>query len=209
MTSPCKLHPPPIADNRRAMPRPKQFDPDEAVERAAALFWRQGYNATTPEQLTADLGIGKGSFYLAFGSKRNIFDLALQRYRETRLAALAQMLEKPGPVKQRLRDALVKLAGGRSKPALRGCMAVNTAVELGSSDPTAGQAARTVFDDMEKQLLHAVQEGQSTGEIAADKDPHACASLLLATIIALQVLGRAQDSASRSRRIIDAALESL
>jgi TetR/AcrR family transcriptional repressor of nem operon len=191
------------------MPRPKQFDPDEAVDKAAALFWRQGYNATTPEQLTADLGIGKGSFYLAFQSKRNIFDLALQRYRETRLTGLAQMLGQPGPVKQRLREALLKLASGRGRPPLRGCMAVNTAIELGNSDPAAGLAARTVFDDMEKLLLQAIREGQSTGEIAADKDARACASLLLAAILALQVLGRAQDAPARSKRIIDAALAGL
>ncbi|GAB3835943.1 TetR/AcrR family transcriptional regulator [Dactylosporangium cerinum] len=92
------------------MGRPKQFDPDVAVNKAMELFWRKGFAETTPQDLVAELGIGKGSLYSTFFSKRALFDLALQRYVEMRVAGVVETLERPGPVTERLRVALLRLA---------------------------------------------------------------------------------------------------
>ena len=80
------------------MARPKEFDPEVAVDRAMDLFWRKGYGATSPNDLVAELGIGKGSLYAAFGSKRALFDLALDRYRERQGDTLTEIIDRPGPV---------------------------------------------------------------------------------------------------------------
>jgi TetR/AcrR family transcriptional regulator, transcriptional repressor for nem operon len=191
------------------MGRRKQFDPEAAVDEAMALFWRKGYGATTPQDLVDHLGIGKGSLYETFQSKRELFSLALQRYADSRVAAVAQILEKPGPVKDRLRTALLKLAHGRGDPPLRGCMAVNTAVELGDSDPEARKAAKAIFDRLEGIFVNLVKEGQTRGEIAASGDPQQIASFLLNTVLGLQVLGRTSDAPARSRRIIEFVLATL
>ena len=189
--------------------RPKQFDPDEAIDKAAALFWRKGYAATTPQDLTDELGIGKGSLYHAFSSKRGLFEQALHRYGDARLAVLADLLQQPGSVKERLRHMLRKLAAGRGDPPLRGCLAVNTAVELGATDPEASQAVRAIFDRMERLLAEAVEEGQRLGEIDTSHDPQQAASLLLSAIVSLQALSRTSDSPARLRRIIDSVISVL
>ena len=62
------------------MPRTRSFDTDAALDRALRLFWRHGYEGTSIEALTAELGIGKPSLYAAFGNKRALFELALDRY---------------------------------------------------------------------------------------------------------------------------------
>ncbi len=114
------------------MGRPKQFDPEAAVEQAMQVFWRQGYAATTPQDLVDALGIGKGSLYHAFGSKHALFELALRRYRDSQAVAVIELLDGEGPVKDRLRAALRMLVEmDLTDPDRRGCMAVN--LSLGCS----------------------------------------------------------------------------
>lgn len=191
------------------MGRPRQFDAQEAVDKATSLFWRKGYAATTPEDLTGALGISKGSLYNAFDSKQALFQRALERYGDLRLAALAEILKQPGTAKARLRTALLKLAHGRGEPPIRGCMAVNTAVELGNVDLHAKKATKDIFDRMENLFRDFILEAQRKREVSGAKDPATVASQLLSTVLALQVLGRAGDAPARSKRIIEAVLETL
>ena len=44
------------------MPRVKLFDESKAMAKALDLFWEKGYGATSLNDLTTHLSIGKGSF---------------------------------------------------------------------------------------------------------------------------------------------------
>ena len=63
-----------------AMARQKEFDREEALDRAMAAFWSKGYAATSIEDLVAHMGIQRGSLYGTFGDKRRLFLAALDRY---------------------------------------------------------------------------------------------------------------------------------
>jgi TetR/AcrR family transcriptional repressor of nem operon len=178
--------------------RPKEFDPDVAVDKAMAVFWRKGFAGTTPQDLVTELGIGKGSLYNAFESKRALFDRALRRYADARLAGLAEILEGPGSVRERLRAALCRLADA---DASRGCLAVNTAVELTGTD----EAVVRLFGRIEDAFQAVIEEGQRAGEITPGRDSRQLASLLLASFIGMTVVARTADR-ERLLRIVDAAM---
>lgn len=189
------------------MGRPKQFDPDVAVEQAMQVFWAKGYAGTTPQDLVDALGIGKGSLYNAFGSKRELFDRALQRYRQYQAEAIAEQLERPGPVKERLAAGLRFLVESNlhdEQP--RGCLAVNTATELAGVDAGATEQVRRSFDRTELAFRTAIDEGQRTGEIDAALDARSVASLLLAATVGMQVLARTATEPDRLVRIVEAAI---
>ncbi|MFC5002669.1 TetR/AcrR family transcriptional regulator [Dactylosporangium cerinum] len=190
------------------MGRPKQFDPDVAVNKAMELFWRKGFAETTPQDLVAELGIGKGSLYSTFFSKRALFDLALQRYVEMRVAGVVETLERPGPVTERLRVALLRLADTDVTPTPRGCLAVNTAVELAGCDEVAAEVVGRLFDRIEAAFQAVIEEGQRSGEITAGRDSRQLASLILASFIGMSVLAKTTD-AQRLRRTIDAVMAAL
>jgi TetR/AcrR family transcriptional repressor of nem operon len=189
------------------MGRPKHFDPDTAVEQAMQVFWSKGYAGTTPQDLVDALGIGKGSLYNAFGSKQGLFERALARYREFQNDAIAQVLEQPGLVRDRLRAGFTYLVDANFRGHQpRGCFAVNTAAELGGIDEMATEQVRRSFDRTESAFRVAIAEGQASGELEPDLDAEATASLLLAASVAIQLVARTATGPERMRRIADAAL---
>jgi TetR/AcrR family transcriptional repressor of nem operon len=185
--------------------RPKQFDPEVAVGQAMDLFWRKGFTETTPQDLAAELGIGKGSLYNAFTSKRALFDRALDRYVDMRVAGVVELLDGSGPAKQRLRAALRRLADADVATSSRGCLAVNTAVELAGDDHEAAVVVRRLFARVEDAFRGVIEEGQRAGEIAAGRDARQLASLLLTTFIGMSVLGRTRDR-RRLRDVTEAVM---
>ncbi|REK91971.1 TetR/AcrR family transcriptional regulator [Streptomyces inhibens] len=192
------------------MGRPKQFDPDAAVEQAMEVFWRKGYAATTPQDLVDAIGIGRGSLYNAFGSKHALFDKALRRYRDSQALALIEMLEGSGPVKDRLRKTLRFLVEmDLADPDQRGCMAVNVAAELAGTDEGATELVRRMFDRTEGAFRALVEEGQRAGEIASGRDAHAIGSLLLNTVVGLRLMVRVAEGPDRLSRVIDAMVDAL
>src|SRR6185369_16780433 len=120
------------------MGRPRLFDLDGAVANALDVFWERGYGATTPAELLDAIGVGKGSFYNAFGSKHALFVQALRRYGDDRVAGLSRWFADSGPVRQSIKNYLERLAAPENEKAMRrGCFAANTAAELGRHDPVA------------------------------------------------------------------------
>ncbi|MEV4603192.1 TetR/AcrR family transcriptional regulator [Amycolatopsis sp. NPDC049253] len=192
------------------MGRVRQFDPDVAVEQAMQVFWRQGYAATTPQDLVDALGIGKGSLYHAFGSKHGVFERALRRYRDRQAQRLVDALGEPGPVKERLRRALRELVEmDLADPDRRGCLAVNTAAELGGGDAAAAGSVAWMFDHDEEAFRSVVEEGQQAGELAPGRDSRAVASMLLTTVVGLRVLSRLPGGRERALRVVDATIAAL
>lgn len=184
------------------MGRPRLFDPDGAVTAALNVFWERGYAAATPAELLDAIGVGKGSFYNAFGSKHALFEKALHRYADHRVAGLSRDLAESGSASQRISRYFARLAAPENEAALRrGCFAANTAAELGPSDPAAMNIVQRTFERMEAVLQAALREGQQSGELDDAVDPKAVASLLLATLVGITVLARAEGSSSRTKRI--------
>ena len=187
------------------MGRPRLFDLDGAVSSALNVFWERGYGATTPAELLEAIGVGKGSFYNAFGSKHALFEQTLRQYGDDRVAGLSRWFAESGPVGQRIKRYVERLASPENEKALsRGCFAANTAAELGRRDPVATKIVRGTFERMESVLEASLAEGQKRGELDGTLDPKAVASLLLAALIGITVLAKVDSSAARTKRIAQA-----
>jgi TetR/AcrR family transcriptional repressor of nem operon len=187
------------------MGRPLQFEADKAVDKAADLFWRNGFAATTPQELADGIGIGKGSLYNTFKSKQNLYMLALRRYSGNRVKTLTGELGTSGPVRPLLRTSMETLTGvGVHR---RGCFAVNAIGELAGTDVATTEIAGDLFDRIVTAFAAAVDRGQRSGELDSRRDPADVARTLLATVVGASTLAKCGDSFDRVKRIIDAAVE--
>lgn len=192
------------------MGRPPTFERDEVIDKAMDLFWRQGYRATTPNDLVDTLGIGKGSLYHAFGSKRELFSLALDRYRDQQAVLIDRALAEPGPIKDRIIAAMRLIIELNTTDAdRRGCLAVNTAAELATVDEDAGERVRAMFERTTGAFTDAIRAGQASGELRTDLDADAVALHLLTTLVGLQVLTRTTLDLERLARSVEVAVAAL
>jgi TetR/AcrR family transcriptional repressor of nem operon len=127
--------------------RPREFDKDTALDAAMALFWRQGYEATSLDDLTQAMGLSRSSFYGCFGSKHDTLVAAVRRYAGLRLAQLEGRVAAEPDTGKALRSAVTALAGvggGRE-----GCFLINCTVELAPHDPEIESLSRQHLERLE------------------------------------------------------------
>lgn len=107
--------------------RPRAFDIDKAVETAMALFHDRGYEGVGVAELSAAIGVNPPSLYAAFGSKKGLFERALERYAETTGGVTAATLAEPGPVAEVVPRVLTRLTEIYATPGgLRGCLVLDS-----------------------------------------------------------------------------------
>ncbi|MFF2549458.1 TetR/AcrR family transcriptional regulator [Nocardia sp. NPDC058058] len=177
------------------MPRPKGFDTDHVIDAAMSAFWNKGYAATSAQDLVESTGLGRGSLYHSFSGKHQLFMEALRRYESEWTARQVELLGGDGPVRGRIRTVLMTVVDEESGvvPANRGCLAVNSIVELGGSDPEATAQVRRIFDRMQDAFQEALERARRDDEISANRDPRALAAYLLTVMYGLRVLGKTAD----------------
>ncbi|MFE9745812.1 TetR/AcrR family transcriptional regulator [Saccharothrix saharensis] len=196
------------------MPRPKEFDEDQALDAAMRTFWVNGYEATSTEDLCRATGLGRSSIYNTFNSKHELFKRALVRYTELMTANQVALLEDEArPPGQRLRDLLDAIIAGEAEHRRDergiGCLTVNTTVELAGRDR---EAAELVDRDQRRRLdaLRAViAAGLRDGEFRSGRDPAELARFVNAVIAGIRVAGQGGADIPTLKAIADTALDAL
>jgi TetR/AcrR family transcriptional repressor of nem operon len=192
------------------MARPSQFDRNEALEKSMNLFWDNGYCNTSLQQLSAGMDMRPGSLYAAFKNKRALFLEALQLYFERSSKAFNQRLNSQPSAIASLHYFFVQLVADLAQDVSgRGCLMINTATELADHD----EEIRVMLDEMfarhEQSLLENLQQAQSEGDLAADKDPRALAQFLLMTVRGMRVYSQTRHSRAEFQQLADTALTTL
>jgi TetR/AcrR family transcriptional regulator, transcriptional repressor for nem operon len=188
--------------------RSKEFDPDVALQQALELFWERGYEATSMADLVDRLGVARASIYATFGSKRELYLKALERYLGQR--DIVGPLSQPGPALPAVRAFLgLYVAECLADELRRGCMVVNTAVEFGSRDAGVLAKVATGWAELETALAGALTRARAQGEIPSGKDPQALARFLLVLVQGVRVLGRADPDPRRLRDAVDQAMTAI
>ncbi|MGW6917504.1 TetR/AcrR family transcriptional regulator [Kitasatospora sp. NPDC054939] len=189
------------------MARTKEFDPDAALQSALELFWRRGYEATSMADLVEELGIARASIYGTFGSKRELYLRALERYGELNEPLLLAELSQPGPVLPAVRGLVRRYAAESAEDSLkRGCFIANTAVELAPHDPVVARRVETSWGCLETMLSGALVRAGAQGELPAGRDPQALARMLVVLLQGMRVVGKTGEGAVRLRDAAETAL---
>lgn len=144
----------------------RHFSDEEVVEAAKQVFWARGYAGTAIDDLQAATGLSRSSLYLAFGTKRAVFDAALADYVTSFVDLRLGPLEAGGA---RLRDAVAYfrwLAEYFATPdASRGCLYINSISELAGRDPTFTHAATEFTNRVRAAFRNALGEDGTTDSV--------------------------------------------
>ncbi|MFN8652205.1 MAG: TetR/AcrR family transcriptional regulator [Gemmatimonadales bacterium] len=193
------------------MARPKEFDEEQALAAALEVFWEKGYEAASVHDLTERMGIQKASLYNTFGDKHSLFLRALASYSAETLDWYRGQLERPGPVRATLLALLDELTEGcdDEEEDARGCLCVNSAIELAPHDPAIASLLQQHNQSQEDLFRRALMRAQQAGEIAATLDPLGTARYLLNVIAGLGVAHKAGASRERLQDIVRISLSVL
>jgi len=187
--------------------RPREFDVDQAIDRAIAVFRERGYHATSISDLQGAMGLTAGSIYKAFKDKRAVFIAALDRYMALRDARLAQRLATARTGRERLRRLLTLQAEASfGEEGRRGCLVVGSAVELALFDLEIARKITARLTSNEAQIARLIAEGQADRSIRATVDRQATARVMLCILQGLRVVGKPGRSRDEMLAVVDAAL---
>ncbi len=194
----------------KAVARPREFEEEEVVKAALAVFWRQGYQATSIQDLVEATGINRGSLYDTFGDKHGLFLEVVAYYRRQVTARRLALLEGPGSVRERLArffDEVIEFSVGEGR--LLGCLMTNAAVELAPHDRDTALAVAANMGAMEKTFRRLLTAARKEGDLAPEKSPRDLARFLTATANGLRVMAKVSPERAALKSVVRIALQSL
>jgi AcrR family transcriptional regulator len=160
------------------------------------LFWEQGYEGTSFDQLISAMGISASSFQNAFGSKEHVYEAATQLYLEEKANWFAEALSDRIGTREAFEKLIESAADAftaDTDPA--GCM-ISLAGTHAAPDceriRAMMAAKRTMSEDAMRKRLEA---GIAAGELAPETDAASVAAFFGTVFRGMAV--QARDGATR------------
>jgi TetR/AcrR family transcriptional regulator, transcriptional repressor for nem operon len=192
------------------MGRPQSFSPAEALDLAMGLFWSQGYEATSVDDLCRTLDVSKPALYRQWGSKDVLYQQALRRYRALGhadfLAALGDEPERAVELIRARLEAIVNEA--LLDPQSRGCLVVNAICERSAHDAETHEQVTDALGSLERHLTKALRAAKKAG-VELRGDPTSLARFIVVVIQGLRVVGKVRPDRPTLRTVVDIAVGAL
>lgn len=192
------------------MPRIKLFDENEVLTKAMNLFWKQGYSATSVQDLVSHLGINRASLYDTFGDKEKLFKKSFELYRKQSIDKICELFQNEPNVK----EGFSRLFNGALNEALldkdrKGCFAVNNTTELVPNNESCLEILSSNRQNFENLFYEYLKRGQKKGQLAECKDLKSLASLLFVIYNGILVVSKIQTNKKELTDSINVALSLL
>ncbi|MBN8196501.1 TetR/AcrR family transcriptional regulator [Thalassospira povalilytica] len=173
------------------MARPRGFDEESVLDNAMNIFWSKGFESTSVQDLVEETGLNRASMYASFGDKKALFLRVLDHYSQKisseRFANLREIEDGREAIEKTFRDtAKTGCAEGKHK----GCLIVNSGMELAPHDPETAAIAHQAFRRVEDMFAAALSRGIKHGTISKEKNIRALARFLAGSIQGVQLMSR-------------------
>ena len=187
------------------MGRSKEFEESVVLQKAMELFWQQGYEKTSLNDLVEHMGIHRRSLYDTFGDKHTLFLKTIDCFSEFTKTRLNLEVLRATTAKQAIQfifDFMIEESGDKSL----GCLFVNSATELAPRDKEVEEKIKKAFMGLENLIAECIRKGQQAGEIQCDYDAEILAENLHNALLGIRVLARTSASKEKLQRIANFSL---
>src|SRR5882724_4136133 len=172
----------PVVPKRRG--RPRAYEPEVALARALDVFWKEGFAATSLDDLSAATRMNRPSLYGAFGDKRELYIKSYESYRDRARQRMGETFAVDLPLRQMLERiygiALDMYLSGKDGP--RGCFTVMTATSEAVFDPSIRVMVISGLVETDRFFARIFRRAQERGELAASADSQVLALLASGTL---------------------------
>ena len=189
------------------MPRVKLFDEQEVLTKAMNLFWKQGYSATSVQDLVSHLGINRASLYDTFGDKEQLFKKSFALYRKSNIEGLIQFFKTHPDVKHGFSELFdIAIQESILDKETKGCFVVNTTTELIPNDKSLIKVIEDNKRDFETLFYEYLKKGKDKGQLKPNQDLRSLASLLFILYNGIKVVSKINPQKQELKSSIDLAL---
>ncbi len=169
------------------MPRNKEFDEAQVLDRALELFRERGFRHTSFQNLTTELKVSRQSLYDTYGDKQALYQAALKRYLDHSVDLIRRKLDSDEPVREAFLSFFTHMIKAQCSGQNSGCLMVNSMIEISHEDAGARALAQEHARLLEGLFATRLSRAQRAGEIAKSKDPVALGRFLYHTVLGLAV----------------------
>ena len=166
-----------MVQSSRPVGRPREFNEETTLKAVMEVFWEKGFEATSLNDLCKATGLHKGSLYQAFGDKHQLFMLALHQYSEDEFNDVISVVSKDVSPLTNIRAVVDKICCNKD----RGCMVINSMVELSKQHPDVRKAVEQFRDKRLNAMSSMIAAAQEAGEIRKELKPeHLAMEMMIA-----------------------------
>ncbi len=196
--------------NKEMAGRPKIFDEQEAIKKATEVFRNKGYDTASADELLAAMGIGKGSFYLAFkGGKQELYLRSIKQFAENFNLKMVQAIENSDDEIEFIRQFFLNLAYVKDCDAERGCYLGNALVQLSEKDQDIKKLTAELLKGLQKIFFEAIKKAQEKGRLKTQESPEILACHLINLWNGVHVTRRMEHSPETLHSLIEMNLKIL
>ncbi|MDQ0593126.1 TetR/AcrR family transcriptional repressor of nem operon [Chryseobacterium ginsenosidimutans] len=190
--------------------RPKIFDENQAIEKATEVFRNKGYNTASADELLNAMGIGKGSFYLAFkGGKQELYVKSIEQFSEGFYKKLAEGIEKSENGIEFIRQFFLSQAYSPDCEKERGCYLGNSLVQLSEKDAEIKKTSIKIIKKLQQLFAEVIEKAQKNDQIKSTENPKILAWHLTNLWNGIHVTRRMESSPEILKSIIELNLKLL
>jgi TetR/AcrR family transcriptional repressor of nem operon len=201
---------PSTLEKSRGPGRPREFDMDDALDKAIGVFREHGFHATSVGDLTEATALAPGSIYKAFKDKRAVFLAAFDRYTSLRNEQVRRAAAAGKTGIERLRDVLAfYVKSSQGAEGRRGCLVVGSAVEMAAFDPEIAARVTASLKNNEAMLARLIRQGQSDGSIPGAADADNTARVMVCLTQGMRVVGKSGRQLPEPATVVGIALKLL
>jgi TetR/AcrR family transcriptional regulator, transcriptional repressor for nem operon len=164
--------------NNNMAGRPKIYDEEKALDCAIEVFWKRGYEKASAEELLKAMGIGKGSFYLAYkDGKQELFKKSITRFFNLYISGFLQSLKTLDNPIEGIKNFFYLIADPESPIGKYGCYFGNAISQ--AEDKNLKQLAGQQQSIISKVFTDELRRAKDSGYLKSEISPELLASNLL------------------------------
>lgn len=190
--------------------RPRNFDPEAAALAAVEVFWQNGYDGASLEDLTAALGINRPSLYNAFGDKRGLFLAALDAYGRNFGRKALEAFEAESDLRAAITAFFRTALANATRPgAARGCLVGSAAVASLTTTDGVDETVRRTNQELRRKLAERFEAEARAGRLSQTPSPESRAALTVELMQGQAFRARIGDADAEIARDLDMRVASV
>ncbi len=178
------------------------FERIEVIDKSMQLFWQNGFNGSSMQQIVETTGLKPGSIYHSFGNKETLFREVLETYAKNTVSEISTTIDNARSVGEGICNHLEGVVEQSVKENYCSCLLVKTQLELKPRKDADGLHAFTSSKLAEVEaLFKSYLEKEFNAKVCQER-----AVSIMLHIFGMRVYGYQQGAAERMRQGLWAGL---